>query len=210
MDSHYDTQEEAQAAVDAKNKEIHGILPGMNSKGVDEVRVSEEAFDTVFYDSFNDQGFPATATPVYLLAEDLGDNADGRAFKEVYEALPENIRIMTEDSENVYLVKEGNIDEHVRQHYLSPREGGDRENKGFNEMVEDLRRIDPSQIDEDDEIKDGPLKDDLVNFISEKSLDEATLEVNGNRVAVSNLDSLDRNWVQEYVDSGRFDKAKSQ
>lgn len=173
------------------------------------IEVPEEVFNSVFEESYSDQGFIATG-PNNFFFEDANRNRGksdeySENLNKVYDSLPKEFHDEVKGEEAWRLVPEHNIETHMREHVLTHSE---QENYNqVDNITDSIRKVDPKYVDNDyDNEIDSELVDDMARYSAEKLKSESKLSFNGSKIILAKPNSDNRNWGQEYIDDGEFDK----
>lgn len=169
-----------------------------NNNTMLEISISNQAFENVFFDTFNDNGFIATGTPIAMF-DDISEKAnDYHLYNEAFNALPKNIQNLTKNSLNVILVKQSNLKSHVKSHIINVRE---IENIGWDLMLKTIEQKSEKLLDDDKYyIENEQFENELIEFTYNKLLNESKLKINDEKIVVIKSETLKRNFVDEYIE----------
>lgn len=199
-ESHFSSQEEAQAAVDSQNASDYGILPQVESnEETTKSKPNEKDFNEVFPDSWRDSGYLATGP----IKEDFEENVS-EAHEKVYSSLPDKFHEEVKDVRQWRLVKEDNVEAHMREHVVSAgREEAVDSDSGYNDMVNTIKshygENSSKYIDEENNVIKPETEEKLAKFAAQKAKDESYVNINGKNVYVSTEKELNRDWAKEYL-----------
>ncbi|HHT97151.1 MAG TPA: hypothetical protein GXZ90_04570 [Clostridiales bacterium] len=215
-DRHYDTKEETQAAIDRENEKQHGLLPNVNNENVTEINISQEDFDDIFPNSWNDHGYQVTGPHLYDFRDFMNEDSElSKPYTDIYNQLPNKFFDKTKNARYWRLVKADNIESHMSNHVINlSREEAEDSDVGYENMVKTIEEKVGSKYpgiinydNYEDEVEiDYEFEDELSRFAVEKVKEESFLKINGETFYVSIDEELNRNWAEEYFNTDNFEK----
>lgn len=213
-ESHYDTMEEAQSAIDKKSEMEYGLLPSASNNDTTKIEISQKSFNEIFPDSWNDSGYQVTGPNSFDFKDYMDSKEDpelAQAYTKIYNKLPKRFFDETKDARYWRLVKSDNIEKHMKNHVINiGREEAEDYNHGYENMMKTIKEKTGSNyhnfLSKDLEEINPEFERELTRFATEKAKEESFLSINGEKFYVSTDEELDRNWAEEYFNSDSFDK----
>lgn len=207
-EGHFDSKEEAQVHADNINKKEYGVTPEMAKPNIE---VDQKDFDKTFPESYNN-GFSRVTGPTLAEMRTMPTIAQmngevpynpvpsSEETQRIYENIPYDIKSSVDEDRSV-VIPEKNIRDEMDSNMVSTVQS---RRETYNQMVDTVSRNSPESIDRRGNIADGPLRDEIVDFATEKAKEDSSFSMNGQKIYVQTKDDRSRNYAQEYFDSGRY------
>jgi hypothetical protein len=224
-DSHFNSEEEAQAFIDSEMGNQYGLLREVPAATPVKYITINHNFDNIFLDDWDEQGMQITG----IYRESLIENLDwNRGYKDLYNAIKNDAeRIAKEKGDPSYvLIPEKNMKSHMRNNVLYPGEARgwcETPDEGwvtYNELKESaikhfgrdalwkLTLWDEEEEDDEEEKEDDKdryffneaFHEELVEFGAKRMKQDSQFNINGQSVYLeAGNGPYGINWVDEYA-----------
>lgn len=208
-EGHFDSKEDAQAYADKKNQQEHGITPEvLASRESSDIQVSQEDFDAAFQDSY--EGGDVNQVTGISLQEFEEDYNNNEEYERIYNQIPDSVKD-SDDKANTVVIPEKNLRNEMDFNIMST---GEENRPAYEEMKETIRAESPEDIDnsvfysDNGDIAEGALRDEIVNFATEKAKEDSQFSMNGEKMYVQPQSDRERNYAKEYFESDKYAEFK--
>ncbi len=202
-ESHYNSQEEAQIAIDQINEEEYGVLGGL--KKADNVVTLElkssakDVSDLFVSEPYNNHGYVV----VGIHTTDFMDLPEyNKVAKEVWDNLPDKWK----NEENpCTIIPERNVEAFFECHVFNKYSDAFDE-KHYQALANEVSKRCPEFYDKEENQIDWDLISHMSKFGARRSMETPQLIINGDKYMVADYEA--KNWAKDYFDSGEFKNFK--
>lgn len=202
-DSHFTTLEEAEEKSNELNK--NKIL-AYNSPY--KTIISKESFNTVFVDPYGDVENRVIGTDLRIIEKIKdGNYIDTKEFSEVYNSLPQRVKKLKETKEFAILIKEKDL----KEYFTNMFDLVINDNNRYKDMIYTIEQEDSNLLGNEitqngnRSISDINFLQDLINHSISLAKIEFNLIINEQYIFIETNENYNKNWVEEYFISGRYE-----